>query len=99
MARAPEDRPHPLDRPAARVAALGVFAAMAALLAFIHRDDLAGAPATPEDSPADSAYRACLAERHAAIDGMVAEGVVGEDRAALFKTRAEALCRDLADRP
>jgi hypothetical protein len=98
MARKGDARPHPLDRPAARVVALAVFAAMAALLAFIHRDDLAGAPGEAP-SPAAAAYRACLAERHAAIDGMVAEGVVDEARAALFKTRAAALCRDLADRP
>jgi len=113
MAPPPERRPHPLDRPLARVAALGVFAAMLALLAVIHRDDLFGAPtaATVPASPADlpspaeagfakagQAYAACLAARHGQIDGMAADGVVTADQAALFKTRAEALCRDLANK-
>lgn len=89
-----QDRSHPLDRRAARVVAAGVCAALLVLLGFIHRDDLnpgseAGAAAT------NSAYDMCLSERHGAVDQMVADGVIGPDKENLFKSRAEALCRDL----
>ena len=38
----------------------------------------------------------CITERFAEIDGMVAEGVVGDAKAVLFKERAEAMCRATA---
>ena len=84
-------RPHPLDRPSARLAALAVFAATVALLAVIHRDDVW--PATA-DAAAPSAYTACLAGRRVTIDQMLAEAVINAAQAALFIRRAEALCRD-----
>ncbi len=85
-------RPHPLDRPSARLAALAVLATTAALLAHIHRDDLWPPPATAAAAPA--AYTACLAARRATIDQMRAEAVIDAAQAALFTRRAEALCRD-----
>lgn len=78
-----------------RLAAVMVMIACAAVLAWHHRADLMPAEAPPE-SPAEAAYRACLAERSAHIDGMIADGVVDEGQAATFKARADALCRDLA---
>lgn len=84
-----------LDRPLARLAALGVAGVTIALLLYINRADLLPG-AEPELSPAEAAYRACVTERHGQIDGMIAEGVVNESQAASFKARAEALCRATA---
>ena len=85
-------RPHPLDRPSARLAALAVLAATVALLAHIHRNDLWPTPATADAAP--SAFTACLAARRVTIDRMLAEAVIDAAQAALFTRRAEALCRD-----
>src|SRR3546814_20134841 len=62
------------------------------LLAFMHRDDLF----PPERSAvnADDPVARCLAERAVDIDKMAAEGTVTGEQAALFKSRAEALCQD-----
>lgn len=88
-----EDRqPHPLDRPAARVVAVAVMLAAAGALAAVHRDDLAGLVARPAALPADPLAR-CIAEHHATIDKGVAEGVFKPEQAALFKQRAEGMCR------
>ena len=67
---------------------------MIALLGVIHRDDLMPGPQA-DTADGNSAYAACIADRHGAVDQMVADGVVGPDKEALFKSRAEALCRDL----
>ena len=86
------DRPSSaLDRPVARLAALGVAVLAALALVYIHRDDLF----PPEAGAADAAdpVALCMAERSADIDGMVADGTIDEARAALFKSRAEALCQ------
>lgn len=80
-----------LDRPLARIAAVGVFLGVAAVLAYIHRDDLF--PPEPAAIAADDPAAACLAARAKDIDQMRADGVIDEARAALFKSRAEALCR------
>ena len=87
-----ERRSSALDRPLARVAALGVFLCAMALLAFMHRDDLF----PPEPSAAvaaDDPVAMCLAARAEDIDRMQAEGVIDEAQATLFKSRAEALCQ------
>jgi hypothetical protein len=83
-----------LDRPAARLAALGVFALCAGALAYLHRDDLFGGTA-PSD-PKALALAACLAERGAEIDKMVNEGLVRESQAKIFRDRARGMCNDLA---
>lgn len=78
-------KPSALDRPSARLAALAVFLGAGLALAWFHRADL--------DPPeAVDPVALCLAARAGNIDRMVAEGVIGQDRAALFKSRAEALC-------
>ncbi len=84
--------PSALDRPAARIAAVGIALLCAAALAYIHRDDLFppdGATTVAADDP----VVLCVAERSAEIDRMVSDGIVDEPRAALFKSRAEALCQ------
>lgn len=81
----------PLDRPVARLAALGVFFAVAAVLGYIHRDDLFPPPAAALD-PNDP-VALCLAERVPGIEAMLADGTIDERQAELFTARAEALCQ------
>jgi hypothetical protein len=83
-----------LDRPAARVLALAVLLACAAALAWMHRADLFPAAAGP--GAAGDPAAACIAQRSADIDRMQDDGVIDASQAALFKSRAEALCRSQA---
>jgi hypothetical protein len=87
-------RPHGaawLDRPLARGVAALVFVACIALLAWLERERwLAGDEAATLDPAA-----ACIAERAAQIDGMLAEGLIEPGQAELFKSRAAAMCRDV----
>ncbi len=87
-----ERRAHPLDRPSARLVAVGIGLAALAALAAIHREDLALMVAGPAAAPADPQAR-CIAEHHATIDKGVSDGVFRPEQAALFKQRAESLCR------
>ena len=68
-----------------------VFLACAGALAWLHRADLW--PGAASESVADDPFARCFAERAAEIDQMLAEGVIAEPQAELFKTRAEAMCR------
>ena len=81
-----------LDRPIARIAAVGVAVVAALALGYIHRDDLFPAVAGTAGAAADPVLL-CIAERSADIDGMVSDGTIDEARAALFKSRAEAMCQ------
>lgn|GEM_PF-390620 len=81
-----------LDRPVARVVAFAVFLGVAALLAWIHRDDLV--PPEPVAAAAGDPVALCFAERAADIDRMQTEGTIGAAQARLFKSRAQALCQD-----
>jgi hypothetical protein len=80
-----------LDRPVARVVALGVAMLCVAILAWLHRADLYPVAFGPE--AAADPFAQCFAERAAEIDGMVSEGAIDQARAELFKSRAEAMCR------
>ena len=80
-----------LDKPLARLGALGVFFAVAALLGYVHRDDLFPAPA-PAVDPNDP-VALCLAERAPGIEAMRADGTIDERQAKLFMSRAAALCQ------
>jgi hypothetical protein len=100
MSKAPTSRPEPprsvLDRPAARLVALGVVALVMATLGYIHWDDIfpgeAGAVAANDpDAP-------CIARRTADIEALRAEGTISAEQASLFTARAEALCRAQAGR-
>jgi hypothetical protein len=81
-----------LDRPLARVAAALVVLAVAGVLLRIHWDDLFPPPRQAAEQGTD-AYRACLDKRLADIAAMREQGVVGGERAELFRQRAEAYCR------
>lgn len=83
---------HPLDRPAARLVAVAVALAALGALAAIHRADIAAAVGRPAPV-ADDPLGRCVAEHHATIDKGVSDGVFQPAQAALFKQRAEALCR------
>ncbi len=80
-----------LDRPLARLAALGVFLCVAGALAYMHRDDLLPAPPAALLA-ADDPVALCLAARAKDIDQMQRDGVIDATQATLFKSRAEALC-------
>jgi hypothetical protein len=82
---------HFLDRPLARVCAVGVALLMVAALAFMHREDLF----PPEQAAADpnDPVALCFAERAADVDKLLAEGTINAQQATLFKSRAEALCQ------
>ncbi len=71
--------------------ALVCFALAVGALAYLHRGDIW--PAAPRPGAADDAFAACYAPRLADIERMAREGVVGPEQAALFRARAEALCR------
>ena len=73
-----------------RLAALPLLLAVAAAIVWVHRDDLFPPPVVLADDPAAP----CIAARHAGIDKMAAESGMEEAKIALFKSRAEALCRD-----
>ncbi len=81
-----------LDRPIARVVALGVFLLAMAALAWINRELLF--PPADVAQPAAAPVARCVAERAAGIDQMVKDGAIDAGRAALLKRRAEAFCVD-----
>ena len=83
---------HFLDRPIARLCAVGIALLMAAALAFMHRDDLLP-PEMATGPAADDPVARCLAERASDIDQMAADGTITAQQAELFKGRAEALCQ------
>lgn len=86
-----------LDHPASRVVALLI----AVLLAFAIWWNWSHQPAGPmaiqprqveAAPPANPELAACLRQRHAAIDDMRANDVIGADQVAAFKARATILC-------
>ena len=80
-----------LDRPAARLVALGVVALVIVTLGYIHWDDVF--PGEAGTVAVDDPAAPCIAQRTADIEAMQAEGTFSAAQASLFKTRAEALCR------
>ena len=92
MSMSDHGRQSALDRPAARAIAVVVLAGVAGALVYIHRDDLFPPDPVAAAAP-DTPFALCVAERHADIDQMIADGHVDEQKAAVFKQRAEALCR------
>lgn len=84
-----------LDGPAARLVAVGVALACVAVLGYIHRDDLFP-PEPALTAKTDDPFQRCFAKRAADIGRMAAEGLIKVAQAALFRARAEAMCRDRA---
>jgi hypothetical protein len=83
-----------LDTVAARIVALAVFLVCAGALVWLNRESWLGLG--PEMSTADQALARCVAERSGDVDRMLEEGVIGEDQAELFRSRAEAMCVAMA---
>ena len=83
-----------VDRPVARICATAVLLIVLFVLGWMHRDDLFP-PEVPVAS--DDPVARCFAARSAEIDRMVSEGIFSAEQAALFKTRAEALCQAQPD--
>lgn len=77
-----------LDRPIARVFAGGVILAVIATLLAIHWGDLF----PPEVTAADDPAAACIAQRTAEVEQMVADNPQMADRKQLFIERAAAIC-------
>jgi len=80
-----------VDRPAARVLALGVVVLVVVALGYIHWEDVF--PGEAGGAAADDPAAPCIAQRTADIEAMRAEGTISAKQASLFATRAEALCR------
>ena len=78
-----------------RIVAILVMLGAVVLVAYHHRDVFTDEPEVAA-SPEDAAFQACFTERSADIDKMVSDGVIGAEQAELFKSRAQAMCRDLA---
>ena len=92
------DRPALLDRPAARLAALGIAAAALAVLAWYHRAVILPPDPAAADSPAQAAFRDCFEPRAARLAASLESGELTQAQAAQFSARAEAFCADRAKR-
>lgn len=79
-----------LDGWAAKGIAVAVALSAAGVIAYVHRETLFPQAAEPA---AEDPFQRCITERAAEIDKMAADGVIDGAQAALFKSRAEALCR------
>jgi hypothetical protein len=86
-----EPRSSPLDGRGARLVAVLVALAVAALLAYINWDDFF--PPERTASPEEAAFLQCMAERAAGIDELVRQQAITAEQETLFRSRAEALCR------
>jgi hypothetical protein len=83
-----------LDTVAARIVAVLVFLVCVGALVWLNREAWLGIG--PELSAAEQALARCIAERSGDVDRMLEEGVIGEDQAELFRSRAEAMCVAMA---
>jgi hypothetical protein len=82
-----------------RAIALLIAAAAAGLLVWIHRHDLFPRPPAAETAAAEpDSYTSCTRARGADIDRMLAEKTIDEERAALFRSRMQAMCRAEAEK-
>ena len=87
----------PLDGTGARVVAVGIALIAGGTAVWIHRHELFPAGQPEAEAGADP-FQECVATRSAEIDRMLAEKTVDAQRAELFRTRAEAMCRADADK-
>jgi hypothetical protein len=83
-----------LDTIAARIIALVIFLVCVGALVGLNREAWLGIG--PETSAAEQALARCIAERSGDVDRMLEEGMIGEDQAELFRSRAEAMCVAMA---
>lgn len=92
-----EDTTSPLDRPAARLAAVTIALAGLAFLGWMHRNDLfPPEPGAAPGDPREAAFQACFAPQAARIAKDAESGQISAEQATLFRGRAEAFCADKA---
>ncbi len=88
-----------LDGRGARIVAIAIALAGLAFLGWIHRDDLfPPEPGSLAGDPRQAAFKACFAPQAARIDRDEDSGRIDAEQAALFRSRAEALCADQANK-
>ena len=92
MAASSSNKPGRREGLVGRCAALLVAVGAAGLLCYIERDRFLAVESAEAD-PAVAAFQACLGQEAAPIEKMLADGVIDEARATLFRSRAEARCR------
>ena len=83
-----------LDTIGARILALLIFLVCVGALVWLNREAWLGLG--PELTAAEQALARCIDERSGDVERMVEEGVIGEDQAELFRSRAEAMCVAMA---
>lgn len=85
---------HFLDRWPARAVALGVMLLAGGGLAYMHRADIALLTGTAGgEKAANDPLSLCIAQRVGEVEQMRKDGLIDDARLALFKSRAEAVCR------
>jgi len=77
-----------LDRPIARVSALGIAAGAFGLLLAIHWDDLTGS-----GTASDPQVAACVEQRTSELDTLLERGQINEGQAEDMRARALQFCR------
>jgi hypothetical protein len=90
--RAPAPPRRFIDSAAARGLAVLCFLLAAAVLAYLNRD-LWLTPPAGGAKPGEDDYARCVADRTQAVEMNLREGVISLEQAAMFRGRAEALCR------
>jgi hypothetical protein len=81
-----------LDRPIARVCALGVVVGVAGVLLAMHWDDLFAEPPADPAVAGNPALAACLEKRRGDVAEMLETGTITEAQAEQFRARAEDFC-------
>jgi len=86
-------KPSALEGRAARIVALGVFGLCAAILGYMHREDIFP-PEAAEDAALNPEFVACRDKRVATVDKMLSDGVIQEQQHKQFTERAVSICAD-----
>jgi len=81
-----------LDGPGARIVALLVVIACAAVLGYIHRDDLFPAEPVNADAGLNPEFVKCRDARTAQVEKMLNDGVIDQLKFDAFRERAVAFC-------
>ena len=85
------DKPDFAESRFARLIALLLILAGIAVIGWHHRDDIF--PPPEKETAANPELFACINERSAQVDGMLADGVISEGQARDFRARAIQFCQ------
>ena len=86
-------KPSALESGAARIVALGVFGLCAAILGYMHRDDIFP-PEAVKGAAVNPEFIVCRDKRVATVDKMLADGVIQKQQHKQFSERAVTMCAD-----